>query len=313
LIFRAPGKVVLWGEYAVLDGAPAAVMAVNRYAEVALQACEDHWQFHSKGFLTPGLYTQRATFNQTPAAAMAETILAHWQINEYPTRFDLCSDSTAFFNDHGHKLGVGSSAAICAATYLALAELLSKPTSMAEAIAIHKSFQGNKGSGLDIACSWQGGVIRFQEGASVAMRWPAEVHWKVIWTGAIAETRDALNSFSDWRANADVSTLNALSQISTELCDGEFNLPALADYTVALRGLDEAAQLNIFTPQHERLATIASAHGLVYKPCGAGGGDIGLACGYDAVALDAFQTAAAAEHFVPLDLEIAPHGVKASA
>ena len=304
---------MLWGEYAVLNGAPAAVMAVDRFANVTLNRGHDHWQFHSKGFLTPGLHTQRCTFSHAPTATMAETILAYWGIDEYPQHFNLCSDSTAFYHSDGRKLGIGSSAAICAATYLALAELMHKPTCLAEAIAIHRLFQDGRGSGLDVAASWQGGVIRFQEGASAAMTWPADIQWTVIWTGAVADTSGSLNSFSQWQANADVSTLTVLSQMSTDLCDGIFNLSKLSEYVLALRALDNTAQLNIFTPQHERLATIASAHGLVYKPCGAGGGDIGLACGSDAAALQAFQTAAIAEQFVSLDLEIAPHGVEASA
>jgi len=39
IIARAPGKAVLLGEYAVLDGAPALSMAVNRYARVTLRSC----------------------------------------------------------------------------------------------------------------------------------------------------------------------------------------------------------------------------------------------------------------------------------
>jgi mevalonate kinase len=47
---RAPGKVMLSGEYAVLDGAPALVMAVDRYASAtaAREALEDR-----DGWLTP--------------------------------------------------------------------------------------------------------------------------------------------------------------------------------------------------------------------------------------------------------------------
>ena len=35
---KAPGKLVLLGEYAVLEGAPALVMGVNRYARVRIAA-----------------------------------------------------------------------------------------------------------------------------------------------------------------------------------------------------------------------------------------------------------------------------------
>jgi len=48
---KAPGKVVLAGEYAVLAGAPALVMAVNRFARAQLTAKEDPgWHFTSSGF-----------------------------------------------------------------------------------------------------------------------------------------------------------------------------------------------------------------------------------------------------------------------
>ena len=35
-VARAPGKVVALGEYAVLDGAPAVVLALDRYVEAAI-------------------------------------------------------------------------------------------------------------------------------------------------------------------------------------------------------------------------------------------------------------------------------------
>ena len=37
----APGKLILIGEYAVLFGAPAAVMAVNRRASVRIEPSQD--------------------------------------------------------------------------------------------------------------------------------------------------------------------------------------------------------------------------------------------------------------------------------
>ena len=47
----APGKIVLWGEYAVLADAPAAVMAVSSRATVSMQYSKDaYWHFVSQGF-----------------------------------------------------------------------------------------------------------------------------------------------------------------------------------------------------------------------------------------------------------------------
>ena len=41
LVARAPGKLVALGEYAVLDGAPAVVLALDRYVEAAIEPSAD--------------------------------------------------------------------------------------------------------------------------------------------------------------------------------------------------------------------------------------------------------------------------------
>jgi len=47
----APGKVVIAGEYAVLDGAPAICMAVNRRAHVSITTSDiDHHSVLAPGF-----------------------------------------------------------------------------------------------------------------------------------------------------------------------------------------------------------------------------------------------------------------------
>ena len=51
----APGKIVLWGEYAVLAEAPAAVLALDRYAEVSLSPNELFSTFTAEGFLAAGV------------------------------------------------------------------------------------------------------------------------------------------------------------------------------------------------------------------------------------------------------------------
>jgi phosphomevalonate kinase len=310
LIVRAPGKVVLWGEYAVLADAPAAVMAVDRYAQVSLTPGGSYTRFTSRGFLTPGVYKADDRFCGAPCAAMAETVLSHFGNSRYPQPFSLCSDTSAFYSDGGAKLGIGSSAAVCNATYTALCRLLDQPASEAEAIQIHRTFQRGKGSGLDVAASWHGGVIRYQSGHSSSWQWPASLHWRVVWTGTSASTVSSLGDFNSWRQQGDQQELIELAALSSALFDNP-DLTHLQAYCDQLEALDNAAQLNIFTPEHRRLATIAQQHGLVYKPCGAGGGDIGLACADDPQALDAFAAAAKHQQFVPLHLEIASHGVRA--
>ncbi len=315
---RAPGKVVLWGEYAVLAQAPAAVMAVNREAQVDLDPAAQRNLFRSEGFVTPAVYKADLNFCNAPTAAMAEAVCAALGYTQWPCALSLRSDTRAFFANNGHKLGLGSSAALCVATYVALCEVFQHTASPAEAIAIHRQFQGGRGSGLDVAASWQGGVIRYTDGQLQPWPWPPDLYWSVVWTGVSASTVRSVVNFEHWRRHSaqgrEPQTLQALKELSTTLFASSGHasqlLTSLRAYCAALADLDRAAELQIFTPQHLQLAKLAARSGLVYKPCGGGGGDVGIACSEDPQRLAEFNAAARAEHFHPLDLEIATHGVR---
>jgi phosphomevalonate kinase len=59
-------------------------------------------------------------------------------------------------------------------------------------------------------------------------------------------------------------------------------------YIDALRQFSVDHDLGIFDAGHEELTDAAMADGLIYKPAGAGGGDIGVLFGRNADELDAF-------------------------
>jgi phosphomevalonate kinase len=67
--------------------------------------------------------------------------------------------------------------------------------------------------------------------------------------------------------------------------------------------------LGIFDAGHAGLWHAAGTAGLVYKPCGAGGGDIGILLGTDDAELEAFIERHAANSSV-LDCEMSPTGVR---
>lgn len=299
----------------MLAGAPAAVAAVNRYASVEVTSAAESWSFVSTGFLTPGVHNFSGQFTQAPCASIAESVLRHFGLNTLPAGFSLISDTERFFHPADNKAtssgkyGLGSSAAVCTATYCSLADLLGRDKQLSEAIAIHQALQNGRGSGLDVAASWHGGYIQFHNGSVQPQPWPENLHWQAVWTGASAATDTALGHFSQWQAESDITPLKQLVTTSKLMCENP-SMDNLTSYTHTLGNLDKAAHLNIFTPAHQRLATIAHAHHLIYKPCGAGGGDIGIAVGEDPDALQQFCTQAAAQNFVPLNLEIAPHGVQ---
>ncbi len=83
-----------------------------------------------------------------------------------------------------------------------------------------------------------------------------------------------------------------------------------ARYTEQLQALDAAARLGIYSPAHRQLNRLAIDAEVVYKPCGAGGGDVGAAISDDEARLDRFAAAAANIGITMIPLEKAQHGVQ---
>src|SRR5687767_8580508 len=103
LIATAPGKLILTGEYAVLAGAPAIVVAVDRRAVARRNATP---RGSSPFLLAVAVEIAERRGAADPAARAA---------------LEISVDSTAFY-DRMTKLGLGSSAAVTvAATALAMA------------------------------------------------------------------------------------------------------------------------------------------------------------------------------------------------
>ena len=82
----------------------------------------------------------------------------------------------------------------------------------------------------------------------------------------------------------------------------------LGEYTRVLQRFDEVHGLGIFASGHAALAERAGGEGLVYKPCGAGGGDIGVALATSRASLASFGKSAARFGFTRLELGIDPRG-----
>ena len=281
---QAPGKVVVWGEYAVLAGATAGVLAIDRMATVALEPETPFWSFTSSGFQSPGHFSHRNRFSITPAAALANAVLQGMGYDTYPAPFHLHTDTAGFYHTKAsQKLGLGSSAAACVATMQAFAQWLQphKPLNWEDAHLIHQAFQGGTGSGLDIAASWHGGLIHYTmeqpaaPSSTFSRNWPEPLAWGLVWTGASTQTPAAIKRFSAWRAESNTESLDQLVICSDRLAES-FTLENMENYVRALKAFDAAAQQNIYTAAHQAIEDLAQQHGLVYKPCGAGGGDIGM-------------------------------------
>lgn len=169
----APGKLVLLGEYAVLDGAPAIVAAVDRGVRCDVEAGD--------GILTPG-------DDRFVRAALEGTPRAFYRFSDVNPVHGLAG-----------KPGFGGSAAATVAAVLAAG----LPT--ANAFGIHERVQGG-GSGIDVFAAIHGGVRRFPDGALVACPPMA-----VVWSGQTAATGPRVQRYRAWAGReAFVSASRAL-------------------------------------------------------------------------------------------------------
>lgn len=339
----APGKLVLLGEYVVLEGAPALVLAVNRRAQARIETREDGvCEVHAPDL---GVSGARMTIDQGAlrwlcdgAIAAKLSLVEHvWQgllreklAPELGQGFDLHLDTSGFFNTDGAvraKLGLGSSAALTVAlasvlaTFAGHADVLSDRTQwLRRLLHMHGGWQGGRGSGVDVGASVAGGLIRYQlagearEPTFTPLSWPmSNVHCLFVWSGQSVSTNDFLQRLAQWRVThaADyASHMNELGTLSEAAFaalaheDAKSFIQLTKEYASALQQFGHACGLEIYSPEQKKLAQMASEAGVSYKPCGAGG-DFGVVFADDAERLATFERAIvpAGMRVVPLDLD----------
>ncbi|MGH8216034.1 MAG: mevalonate kinase family protein [Rhodanobacteraceae bacterium] len=329
----APGKLVLLGEYAVLDGSPALVQAVNRRARAALTPVTGEcWEIVSPtlelearvrvgvggaewlGTPAPELAWLASLFSQLPFASKLT-----------PCRVEL--ESNAFYLDQGGgrlKLGLGSSAALTVALLGALHAYAGQPApTLAACIAVHRAIQHGRGSGIDIAAALAGGLSRFELRESraqcVPMQLPHGLHWCCVFSGRPASTAAMLAKIAEWRERAPAEYTRRMSELATIASrgvdavashDAASLLSSLHDYAQALARFGEAGGVDIVSRGHRLLAALAADCGVVYKSCGAGGGDVGVTFAMDDMRLREFAGRATEAGFAVIELGADPRGLE---
>jgi phosphomevalonate kinase len=303
----APGKLVLSGEYAVLDGAPAVAVAVNRRARVTVSGADTAW--HSvvaPGYLnTEGRFEAAGGDVEWLAGGQDYALVEHiWSALGFtaPGPLALELDSRAFADpETGIKLGIGSSAALAVALAAALSAVgEAREDLFLAALGGHRRLQGGLGSGVDVACSLLGGLIEYSLHAAPGRRleWPEGLRMAVFWVGAPVSTSERLGKLGQIAARPSRSALAAASErIAAAWSSGSATavIDQYRDYVRALREFSDDHHLGVFDAGHAELAADAEAAGLVYKPCGAGGGDTGICLATDADALADFLSGEAAK------------------
>jgi phosphomevalonate kinase len=305
----APGKLLLLGEYAVLDGFPAIVAAVNRRAS---------------GQFVPG---------REPESSLVEIAVRNAADALGPNRSALPRGSvlvdTAAFSLNGTKMGIGSSAATAAVTVGAVLEMAglsvheSTDLIFDVALAAHRAAQGGLGSGADVAAAVYGGMLHYTRpahGPATIRRLPplAGVEMVVFATGAASSTVDciqAVNAFAMKSPETHRQLLPPIVDAVTRFEAGLFArdtqeiLAAIGAAHIGMEMLGQAAGVPIVTPVLAHAALLAAEVGGAAKPSGAGGGDVGIAFLPDPEAADEFRVRARDLGLGILDLFVDPTGI----
>lgn len=339
----APGKLVLLGEYAVLDGAPGLVVAVDRRVEVEVSLLAQGPSTllaPELGLVQPQALDSPVGLAGRKSSAVVEAALAGAvaavrargaSASGSAAPLAVRTRSAAFLAPDGQKLGLGASAAIATATSAAaLRLLLDSPLSPAEllacVVASHRQAQGGVGSGIDVAASCMGGLVAYRivaldAGAAPraeAVPWPSALHGLVVFSGRSANTAEYIakvRAFAGRAPTAHRALVGELGQLAAQGVEAAQRgavlelLSVVRAYGEGLARLGGESGADIDSAAHRRWRAIVSAVDGVYKPSGAGGGDVGVALSTDPTALARAATGLAAEGAYVVALTVGERGV----
>ncbi len=289
---QAPGKVVISGAYAVLEGAPALVTAVDRYviADTGVEAA----------FEAP-----------EARAAIPSGPLPH-------------VDASGL-RQGDRKLGLGSSAAIVVAS-LAAVMLEQQPDMPAAelanrvwppALSAHRLAQGG-GSGIDVVTSALGGTRQcWLSGGTLhseAHRLPVGLDVQIFAARESASTPKMLGLVRAWAEREPQHHRDALealceaSRRAARALEISTFVHALADQRMHLTRMGNRSGAPIVPLLLRSIAEEALEDGVAVHPSGAGGGDIVLCMG-EAEGCERWGSVLEASGFLRLDVRVGAPGV----
>lgn len=287
MILRAPGKMLWLGEYVVLEGAPAVVASVDRYAEARVEPWDGPGaRFESDLF---GVWDVPAGgFGDEPipvgaelaAAVVREVVAACGSLPSLRVAID-----TSELASHA-KLGIGSSSAVAAVLTVALCPGASTEQIEGVAMRAHWAFQGGRGSGVDVLAALHGGVLLVEGGRVERIRPPEGLGWAAIATGTPASTTSLLERMARWRETAPLRSSAYFRELrmaaefgASALRAGDTHawLHAVELFVEREQAIDRDAGIGIFAGGVSEAIAVARRAGWTAKPSGAGGGDVVVA------------------------------------
>jgi phosphomevalonate kinase len=284
----APGKLMISGEYVVLDGAQALVAAVDA----------------------------RVFARWSPPTS-----------DQSPDRSARSPAQPSLSPEADRKLGLGSSAAMAAVSAAAVVAHHGLDPATERDRILDWALRGHQaiapqGSGADVAAAVLGGVVSFNRDTpldSVSLPWPESLQARVVWTGSPARTSDLVRKVRDFRDRdhagyqSVVAPLAAAAERMTAAFTGEHKrelIAATRDHAEAMFSLGQACGAEIATDALRRVGELAALHGGAAKPSGAGGGDVAIAFFEREQDAQAFEATCNAEGLDLLSFSLGADGVR---
>jgi phosphomevalonate kinase len=248
----APGKLVLTGAYAVLEGAPAIVAAVDRYASAAVAAPREveTCSLHDEAGRKLGLGSSAASMVVTEAAMAAARGL---DLRDAAVRAAIFR---AVRSGHARSQGGGSGVDVAAAVH---GGILRYAISGGGADASVKPVELPRG--LAFAAFWSGTSAR---------------------TSELRARVDALGELARRPLFAALHATSVAAAGAVEVGDLAVFVDAAQQFGRSLESLGRAADAPIVPPAFAELAALASDEQAAFYPSGAGGGDVGVWLGSSA-------------------------------
>lgn len=289
---RAPGKLIISGEHAVVHGYPALAIAINRYVDTTIREqgpssiMFDLVNLPHKRERT--LHTLRRIKRRVQSSyekflsgerGIRDVIKKPFELLEYTTSHAL--EKLSPHHKQGFAIhtqssiptgcGLGSSAATIISTNYALAHYLKRPISPENLLQMGLSaenMQHGKSSGLDLYMSIHGGCRYFQQGQAEARPLPG-FNFTIVNTGTpesntgecVAITRQ---HFQNSKIGLEFATV-------TEAMDNALAQSNYADLQAAvLRNHRLLIRIGVVPEKIQRFITALEATGAAAKICGAG-------------------------------------------
>ena len=344
----APGKLILLGEYAVLEGAHTLVAAVDKYAIIHIMPSRDkHYHVCSENLNIPDVefhFDEHDTlvFDKFIGNGYPEKLSFVKEICQSAYRYLKSADkrlvpfdcnlntSQFYIQNNGSKLGLGSSAALSVALFVAICKFSGfieiGLNLFSKILSAYLRAQGSLGSGVDIAASLVGGILDYQiitQAAQPEYVWDklelnTSLRFFPIWSGLSASTPEFLKHLVEYKNNFPRNyneIMKHLVRLANKGCmayrqnDGEQFLETVSEYFSQLKRLSINSGIPIISDVHDRIAKIVMEAGGAYKPSGAGGGDLGLAFYHSDLTAFKIKKSIVKSGFSVVNLAINPHGV----